>query len=195
MAMPVTLPERSIWTADDLAELSHDGTRYEVLHGELVVSALPVPTHQRVAMKLAVLFETAAPMAPCTVFAPAEIHVSRTTVLEPDVAVYAGVDIVQRDWRTMPVPCLVIEVLSPSTRSHDRHRKRPEYLRHGIAHVWTVDPDARVIERWSAASEFPVVERDDFEVRLTSAHAEVRVSLAAVFGSAQASRVREGPQA
>lgn len=183
MAMRATLPERSVWTVDDLAELPPDGRRYELLHGELVVSALPMPPHQRVAMRLALVFERAGADAPISVLAPAEVHVSRTTVLSPDVAVYPVRDAVADDWRAMPTPALVIEILSPSTRKHDRHRKRPEYLGVGIPEVWTADTVARCIERWTAASEFPAVERADFDHRLTAAHPPVHISLQAIFGA------------
>lgn len=186
MAMPATFPERSVWTADDIADLPPDGQRYELLHGELVVSAMPVPAHQTVALSLAVLFHNAAQALPMTVIAPAELHVSRTTVLEPDVAVYPVRDAVRDDWRSMPKPALVIEVLSPSTLKHDRHRKRPEYLGFGVAEVWTVDLTDRCIERWTAASEFPTVERTDFDFALTPAHPPVRITLQTVFGTPSA---------
>ena len=60
-------------------------------------------------------------------------------------------------WRAMSTPLLVVEVLSPSTTRRDRHRKRPAYLANGVAEVWLVDGDTRIIERWTAASEFPDV--------------------------------------
>jgi Uma2 family endonuclease len=58
-------------------------------------------------------------------------------------------------WRTVQPPVLVIEILSPSTASTDRHRKRAAYLAHGVAEVWLVDVDARAIEQWTPQSEFP----------------------------------------
>ena len=57
----------------------------------------------------------------------------------------------------MPPPVLVVEVASPSTARRDRHRKRPAYLSHGVREVWTVNEEKRVIERWTATSEFPEV--------------------------------------
>ncbi|WP_253910641.1 Uma2 family endonuclease [Pyxidicoccus fallax] len=43
-------------------------------------------------------------------------------------------------------PDWVCEVLSPSTASLDRKRKREIYAREGVNHVWLVDPDARTLE-------------------------------------------------
>lgn len=42
-------------------------------------------------------------------------------------------------------PNWVCEVLSPSTRFHDHVRKRRKYARHGVGHLWFVDPEARTL--------------------------------------------------
>ena len=42
-------------------------------------------------------------------------------------------------------PDWVCEVLSPSTRHHDQVRKRRFYARHGVSHLWFVDPEARTL--------------------------------------------------
>ena len=76
-----------------------------------------------------------------------ELHLGRQ-VLVPDVA----------GWRRVRMPAYptgaavdlapdwVCEVLSPSTRSRDLIDKRPIYAEHGVAHLWLVDPAARLLE-------------------------------------------------
>ncbi|MFP2931467.1 Uma2 family endonuclease [Pyxidicoccus sp. 3LG] len=44
------------------------------------------------------------------------------------------------------VPDWVCEVLSPSTASLDRGRKKELYAQAGVGHLWLVDPDARTLE-------------------------------------------------
>ena len=44
------------------------------------------------------------------------------------------------------VPDLCVEVLSPSTATYDRRTKMPAYLDAGVAHVWLVEPEARLVE-------------------------------------------------
>ncbi|MBP7001797.1 Uma2 family endonuclease [Amaricoccus sp.] len=47
------------------------------------------------------------------------------------------------------VPDWACEVLSPGTRSFDLTDKREAYARHGLAHLWLVDPKARTLEAFA----------------------------------------------
>ena len=51
------------------------------------------------------------------------------------------------------VPDWVCEVRSPSTQRHDRFKKMPMYLRHGVGHAWMVDPEAQGIEVFRRTAE------------------------------------------
>jgi Uma2 family endonuclease len=44
------------------------------------------------------------------------------------------------------VPDWVCEILSRSTRRHDVEVKVPMYHRHGVGHLWLVDPEARALQ-------------------------------------------------
>jgi Uma2 family endonuclease len=46
-------------------------------------------------------------------------------------------------------PDWACEVLSPSTRRIDTTTKRDLYARHGVAHLWFDDPDARLLEAFA----------------------------------------------
>jgi len=48
-------------------------------------------------------------------------------------------------WDNAPVPVLVVEILSPSTRRRDHVQKRALYLDAGVAEYWIVDPERREI--------------------------------------------------
>lgn len=159
MAMPLSppIPPRSLWTVDDLERLPDDGNRYEILHGELFVTPMPVKWHQRVAARLSGRLSNWCDANPgWEYFATGGVYINQTTWLEPDLAVFrVSTHDDASDWRAAQPPLLVIEILSPSTAKRDRHRKRPAYLAHGVAEVWLVDIDARTFERWTARSEFP----------------------------------------
>ncbi|WP_373067402.1 Uma2 family endonuclease, partial [Gemmatimonas sp.] len=145
MAMPDTplyrcpSPDRTVWTVADLEAIPDDGHRYEILHGELLVTSLSPTGPQRSAMRLTVLTVMwCRAHTGWTVLAPRSVHISETTWLEPDLALYAAQESADPSWREMPPPLLVVDVLSPSTRRRDRHRKRPTYLAHGVGELWLV---------------------------------------------------------
>ena len=149
-------PDRTVWTVADLERLPDDGNRYEILHGELLVTPLPSNGHQGVSMRLARrVANWCHDHTGWATRAPGGVYISETTWLEPDIAVYPSPEYLDLPWQQMPPPVLVVEVLSRSTQKRDRHRKRPAYLSHGVAEVWLVDKRSRAIERWTAASEFP----------------------------------------
>jgi Uma2 family endonuclease len=50
-------------------------------------------------------------------------------------------------------PDWVCEVLSPGTRRIDLTIKRDLYFRNGVAHLWFVDPDARLLEAFARSAE------------------------------------------
>lgn len=50
-------------------------------------------------------------------------------------------------------PDWVCEVLSPSTAAFDRKEKLPLFARHGVSHVWLVDPTAETLEVYRRQSE------------------------------------------
>lgn len=51
------------------------------------------------------------------------------------------------------VPDWVCEILSPSTALLDRRRKLPAYGRHGVPHVWLIDPRLEVLEVFRRSGE------------------------------------------
>lgn len=76
----------------------------------------------------------------------------------PDVMV---VDVVPETTWMEAAPVLLVEVLSPSTRSEDLLRKGPEYAEAGAGQYWVVDPDQRTLEvyelvdgRWEPLAAF-----------------------------------------
>jgi hypothetical protein len=59
-------------------------------------------------------------------------------------------------------PDWVCEVLSPSTKAHDRDEKLPFYARAGVDHAWLVDPIARTVEAFRRdGTAFVVIARHE----------------------------------
>lgn len=145
------LPLEKHWTVDEVLALPVDGNRYEVVDGELLVTPAPTARHQHLLGELHARLRAYLEAEPVgTVFlAPADWFIDADAYVQPDLVVVPGTfATLPDDWRAMPRPLLVVEVLSPSTVRADRQVKRPRYQRAGVDEYWIVDPERRTIERW-----------------------------------------------
>ncbi len=142
MSAMTTIPAGP-WTVDDLDDFPEGGTtRYELVDGALLVSAEPSLQHQRVDLQLARLLQDAAP-ADVEVFLPVDVRLTPVRQLAPDVTVVRREDATGR--RLDGAPLLVVEVLSPSTRTVDLTLKRRVLEEAGVPSYWLVDPDDGVV--------------------------------------------------
>ncbi len=131
------------WTVDDLDDFPEGGTtRYELVDGALLVSAEPSLQHQRVTLQLARLLQDAAP-ADLEVFLPVDVRLTPVRQLAPDVTVVRREDAAGR--RLDGAPLLVVEVLSPSTRTVDLTLKRRVLEEAGVPSYGLVDPADGVV--------------------------------------------------
>lgn len=123
-----------------------DDERYELLDGELVMTAAPNITHQIVADDLFwLLHDFVRRNKLGRMFsAPTDVVLSDTSVVQPDLIFVSKrrMSIVGRN-NIQGAPDLVVEVISPSNPERDLVRKRDIYARHGVAEYWIADPDAR----------------------------------------------------
>jgi Uma2 family endonuclease len=91
--------------------------------------------------------------------APIDLILTRHDVFQPDLVVVA--DPAQISARGIEgVPLLVVEILSPSTRTRDRTVKAQRYAALGIPHYWIADPDDQLLQcfRLDAGRYVSVVE-------------------------------------
>jgi Uma2 family endonuclease len=131
------------WTVDDLDDFPEGSTtRYELIDGALLVSAEPSLQHQRVNGALLRLLQDAAPPE-LEVFLPVDVRLSPVRQIAPDVTVVRREDAAGR--RLAGTPLLVVEVLSPSTRTIDLVLKRRVLEEAGVRSYWLVDPDEGVV--------------------------------------------------
>jgi Uma2 family endonuclease len=78
---------------------------------------------------------------------PRDVELAPNVVVQPDVFVLLN-DNLQKitEARVICAPDLAIEISSPSTAIHDRHRKYVAYARAGVKEYWIADPKAHTIE-------------------------------------------------
>jgi len=144
MAMPL---DNHRWTLDQVHALPDDGNRYELLDGVLLVTPAPSPRQEFIAARLARFLDPfVARHGLGLVLRPqAVFRIARDLELSPDLQVRVPLESDSVDWEHVPVPSLVVEVLSPGTFRRDRVVKRSCYLDAGIDEYWIVDGIARTV--------------------------------------------------
>jgi Uma2 family endonuclease len=150
------------YTADMVRALPDDGNRYEVVHGELLVTPAPRLWHQELIGRLLRDVGEYLDHEPVghLLLSPADISWGPDVLVQPDLFVAPLDQVRTLDWRTVKDLLLVVEVLSPSSTRADRFTKRRLYQERGIPAYWMVDGDAALIEVWTPELEFPIVARE-----------------------------------
>lgn len=142
------------WTVHDLeqVEQTDDGTRYELIEGELYVSASPHVMHQFVSMQLTNALWTWSKDEKAGVVLPVvDVVFADDELVAPDIVwVAAGRlgEVLGSDGRLHAAPDLVVELLSGgwSNEYRDRVKKLDCYSRRGVGEYWIVDWRERLIE-------------------------------------------------
>ncbi len=140
--------------------------RMEFINGELVLLDSPSVTHQEIAGNLFVELRRYIRDRPCKVFfAPFDVHFHKEgfkepDVMQPDLLIACDVDeAINENGRYMGTPTLVVEILSPETRSKDMVDKLNTFMLSGVREYWIVDPDREIVVVYG----FKDVEVDHFE--------------------------------
>jgi Uma2 family endonuclease len=156
------MPAWRYFTAADLQEMPEDGNKYEVVHGELLVSPSPRMVHQRMVGRLNRLLGGYLDRFPVGEAYPGgDVQSGDDSLVIPDLLVLDLQSSRTGSWAEANRPILAIEVLSPSSTRADRFTKRRLYQELGVPGYWLVDADARVIEVWTPESQFPVTEHEE----------------------------------
>lgn len=129
--------------------------RYEYIDGEVFLLYSPGFTHQSVSSNLNKKFLSWFEGKKCRVFsAPFDIilyneETKSKCVVQPDLMVICDHDKGKIDNdRYTGIPTLVIEILSPQTRSRDFVKKLNVYLQGGVREYWVVDPKQKQIVQY-----------------------------------------------
>lgn len=145
------MPAGRLFTIDDLDRFPDDGNRYELIEGSLHVTPSPLLPHQEAVANVFVLLRGASPPDRKVLFAPLDIPLGPATVVQPDVLVLTIDE--RDDTKVRSTPLLVVEVLSPSTRSYDLTLKRRVYREGGVGSYWVVDPTVPSVTVWTWAGD------------------------------------------
>jgi Uma2 family endonuclease len=152
--MRMLSPGSKLATYEDLLALP-EGSRGEVLGGELVTAPAPLPQHSNV--QGAARRFLGGPFhddhgrggpGGWWIFAEVDIALGTNDIVRPDLSGWRRQRLPQPG-KIRPievVPDWVCEVVSPTSAARDRVTKRKLYARCGVPFYWLIDPEARVLE-------------------------------------------------
>lgn len=151
MALPA---EKNRYTFADVLAWN-EKERIEILNGEAVMMAPPSSVHQEISGALFAQLYNFLEGKKCRVYAaPFAVRLFEQdgdtpddvdTMVEPDLSVICDRSKIDKQG-CKGAPDLVIEILSPSTRRHDRLVKLGLYQRAGVREYWIVNPEDRTVQ-------------------------------------------------
>jgi Uma2 family endonuclease len=141
------MPSRPL-TIDEYFELEERSTtRHEYVEGEVYAMSGVTRRHNAIAGNVYARLRAAARRGPCRVhISDVKLRMGRV-IYYPDVMATCGSEPV--DERIEDAPCLVVEVLSPSTEAVDRREKLMMYKRlRSLGAYLLVDQEQRRVDRY-----------------------------------------------
>jgi Uma2 family endonuclease len=150
------LPKEQLYTIDDIYALP-EGTRAELIDGQMYMMAPPNRRHQAIAGELFYIINnyiksrngSCKPyIAPFAVF----LNQDSLNYVEPDISVICDTNKLT-DNGCVGAPDWVIEIVSPGSRRMDYSTKVFKYRSAGVREYWIVDPDKKRITVWDFVND------------------------------------------
>ena len=139
-----------ILTIDEYLELEeHSTVRHEYVGGDLYAQAGASESHNLISVNLSTLLHTATRGSACRVFVnDMKLRAAPDAMYYPDIMVVC--DPGDNDQLVKTRPCLIVEVLSPSTEHIDRREKLLAYRRIDSlkAYIMVYQDQRRVARQW-----------------------------------------------
>lgn len=141
-------PPQGQWTEADYFALPDTNRYVELSEGRLIMPPHPTYGHQTALQNIFLKLQAFVDGQQLGIvrFAPLPVRLWPGKIREPDV-LFLGKEHADRiGEQVLGVPDLVVEIISPSTRTTDRVEKFYEYARAGVREYWMGDPEERTIE-------------------------------------------------
>ena len=136
------------YTISDYLALPED-ERWELIDGHLYRMAAPATDHQVLLGELYYRIRNCIESCgeDCLILAaPTDVQLDMDdrTIVEPDLIVLCDLKKLQKK-RIAGAPDLLVEILSPSSRSRDMILKNRKYRKAGVREYWIVDPEEKCV--------------------------------------------------
>jgi Uma2 family endonuclease len=157
-----------LFTAEELLRLPDDGSRYELVQGELKKMSPSGLEHGRIAARIAIHLG-----AHVRQHRLGEVYIAEAgfvltrepdTVRAPDVSFVRADRVISTNGFMPGAPDLSVEVISPSDLVTEVNRKTGQYLRAGSRAVVVVDPENRIVHVHRASAPEVTIVEDVLEV-------------------------------
>jgi len=169
------------WTLEELHSLPDDGNKYELVRGELFVTPPPTVDHETILARLSRILEPyVAQQGLGLIYHPRAVLRFKGSEVEPDLMVRQPPAKPKTPWDQAPLPILLVEVLSDSTRRRDRMQKKTFYVDTGVEEYWIVDGESTTITS-VRAGRADVVARGELTWSPDKATSPLTIDLAVVF--------------
>ncbi len=144
----MALPNRSPLSVEEYLQLDQGSSeaRYEYIDGYVRMLAGGTPNHAKISANVIGILYGLLEGRPCSVYT-SDVHVclSEQRYVYPDISVSCERQD-QEQGEMLYSPCLIVEVLSPSTEAYDRGRKLAYYRESTIQEYMLIDSQLASIE-------------------------------------------------
>jgi Uma2 family endonuclease len=140
-SMEAVMPKKK--TVQDYLQLP-EGTPYQLLNGELVMSPAPNRQHQKLILKIGSLILNWCEQKKIgeVYVAPCDVYLDNENVVQPDIFFFTNKRLhLLSDRGAEGAPDLIIELLSPSNAYYDLRYKLDLYEKYGVPEYFIVDPE------------------------------------------------------
>lgn len=152
----MALPHEKTYTIEDIYNLP-EGTRAELIDGQIYYMAPPSGTHQKISMFLSKIIANYIDKkgGNCEVYAaPYAVFLNKDDInyVEPDISVICDPSKLD-DKGCHGAPDWIIEITSPSTQSMDYGIKLFKYRTAGVREYWIVNPVKKIVSVFDLENE------------------------------------------
>lgn len=167
--MPLPVSKDHYTFADCLTWDEND--RIEIVNGEAIMMSPPSTAHQLISGELYRQLANYLDGKKCrAISAPFAVRLFEKagdstddvdTMVEPDISVVCDLSRLDKNGYR-GAPDMVVEILSPSTRRHDRLVKLGLYQQAGVREYWIVDPENRSVQVFLLDEKGALQLREDY---------------------------------
>jgi Uma2 family endonuclease len=124
--------------------------RYEIIDGiRYDMKPSPRLNHQILITRLSHSIEQTCHMNGLVLVAPMDVHLNDENIVQPDILYIAETSFhIVKGNQIFGSPDLLVEILSPSSGTHDKIRKKALYEKFAVKEYWIADPILKTIDQF-----------------------------------------------